>query len=175
MTSGVQCRFESKVEEDVVGNYPWIVYTVLSELIMKIIPATLLVYLNTMIIRKVKRTRMAIAKNSMLIEVKDRNKSEKRLRFRSGKKQQFISKRDKNLINLFFVLYFLFLLCNIPMAIVRILIGAGIDTDTPTFREFRVLSNTLEVFFAASNFYLYCLCNMQIRRKVSFESVDISC
>ena len=134
---------------------------------MKIIPAILLVYLNTMIIRKVKRTRLAIAKNSALVEVKDKNKSEKRLRFRSGKNSQFISKRDQNLINLFFVLYFLFLLCNIPMAIIRILMGTGINTDTPTFREFRVLSNTMEVFFAASNFYLYCLCNMQIRRKVN--------
>ena len=159
------CRLENEIQEDLVGTYPWILYTILSEMIMKIIPAILLVYLNMMIIRKVKKTRLAVLKNRQSLNAApDENK--KKIRFKSSTKTHCISKRDQNLINLFFVLYFLFLVTNIPMAIVRILIGCGIDTSKPIFREFRVLSNTLEVFFAASNFYLYCLCNMQIRRKV---------
>ena len=56
---------------------------------------------------------------------------------------------------------------NLPMAIARIMIGCGIDTTNHFFREFEAVSNSLEVFFAASNFYLHCFCNMQIRKKVS--------
>ena len=61
---GVSCRYETEIEDEVVGSYPWIVFTVLSELIMKIIPAILLVFLNMMIIRKVRKTRLAILKNN---------------------------------------------------------------------------------------------------------------
>ena len=130
---------------------------------MKIIPSLLLVFLNVMIIRKVKRTRIAICKNkpSLINE-----ESYQKKRSRNQSREHYISKKDRNLINLFFTLYGLFLICNIPMAIVRIVISTGLDPTIKTFREFRVLSNTLEVVFAASNFYLYCLCNVQIRRKV---------
>ena len=64
------CRYESELKEETVGSYPWIVYTVLSELIMKIIPALLLVVLNTMIIIKFKKTRITVAKNNQGIERK---------------------------------------------------------------------------------------------------------
>ena len=58
---GSNCRYETELELDIVGSFPWIVYTVLTELIMKIIPAILLVVLNNRIIRKVKKTRAAVA------------------------------------------------------------------------------------------------------------------
>ena len=164
------CRYESELKEETVGSYPWIVYTVLSELIMKIIPALLLVVLNTMIIIKFKKTRISVAKNNQGIE-KQRGALTKRNSIYAGVQQRNSyslakRRRDQNLINLLFVLYFIFLLTNMPMAVGRIMIGCGIDTKVPPFREFEVVSNTLEVVFAASNFYLYCLCNTQIRTKV---------
>ena len=164
------CRYESELKEETVGSYPWIVYTVLSELIMKIIPALLLVVLNTMIIIKFKKTRISVAKNCQGIE-RQRGVLTKRNSIYAGVQQRNSyslakRRRDQNLINLLFVLYFIFLLTNMPMAVGRIMIGCGIDTKVPPFREFEVVSNTLEVVFAASNFYLYCLCNTQIRTKV---------
>ena len=164
------CRYESELKEETVGSYPWIVYTVLSELIMKIIPALLLVVLNTMIIIKFKKTRISVAKNNQGIE-RQRGALTKRNSIYAGVQQRNSyslakRRRDQNLINLLFVLYFIFLLTNMPMAVGRIMIGCGIDTKVPPFREFEVVSNTLEVVFAASNFYLYCLCNTQIRTKV---------
>ena len=160
---GKECRYETEVEKDIVGSYPWIVYTVLSELIMKIIPAILLVVLNNRIIRKVKKTRAAVMRK---FEDEDQARAGKIFGIFKRNKQ-IISKRDQNLIDLFYALYFSFLLTNLPMAVVRILSGCGFDEENVVFHEFRILSNTLEALFAASNFYLYCLCNVQIRRKVS--------
>ena len=121
---------------------------------MKILPSLLLVILNSSIIMKFKKTRKRVL-NSIV-----RRKTKM-------KKEMSVSKRDKNLINLMIVLNIIFLVTNLPMAIARIMIGCGIDTTNHFFREFEAVSNSLEVFFAASNFYLYCLCNMQIRKKVS--------
>ena len=163
---GKDCRYETEVEKDIVGSYPWIVYTVLSELIMKIIPAVLLVVLNNQIIRKVKKTRAAVTRK---FEDEDRVRAGKIFRIFKRNKQ-IISKRDQNLIDLFYALYFSFLLTNLPMAVVRILSGCGFDEENVVFHEFRILSNTLEALFASSNFYLYCLCNVQIRKKVSEHS-----
>ena len=154
MCLGATCRYISEEEDDVVGSYPWIVYTILTEMLMKILPSLLLVILNSSIIMKFKKTRKRVL-NSI---VRRKNKM---------KKEMSVSKRDKNLINLMIVLNIIFLVTNLPMAIARIMIGCGIDTTNHFFREFEAVSNSLEVFFAASNFYLYCLCNMQIRKKVS--------
>ena len=151
---GATCRYISETEDDVVGSYPWITYTVLTEMLMKILPCFLLVILNSFIIVKFKNSRRRVL-NSIV------RGNSKRMK-KSG-----ISKRDKNLVNLMIALNIIFLMTNLPMAIARIMIGCGIDTSNHLFREFEAVSNSLEVFFAASNFYLYCLCNMQIRKKVS--------
>ena len=151
---GATCRYISETEDDVVGSFPWITYTVLTEILMKILPSFLLVILNSSIIMKFKNSRKRVL-NSIV------RRNSKRMR-KSG-----ISKRDKNLVNLMIVLNIIFLVTNLPMAIARIMIGCGIDTTNHMFREFEAVSNSLEVFFASSNFYLYCLCNMQIRKKVT--------
>lgn len=165
---GTDCRYETETEEEIVGSYPWIVYTVLTELIMKIVPAILLVVLNNIIIRKVKKTRTAVAAARNNVEKQDEATNKRIFRiFHRNKQQIIISKRDQNLIDLFCVLYVSFLLTNLPMAVVRILSSCGVNSDDVIFHEFRTLSNTLEALFASSNFYLYCLCNVQIRRKVS--------
>ena len=144
---GKECRYETEVEKDIVGSYPWIVYTVLSELIMKIIPAILLVVLNNQIIRKVKKTRAAVMRK---FEGEDQVRARKIFRI-FKRNNQIISKRDQNLIDLFYALYFSFLLTNLPMAVVRILSGCGFDEENVVFHEFRILSNTLEALFASSN------------------------
>ena len=168
---GKDCRYETEVEKDIVGSYPWIFFVVLSELIMKIIPAILLVFLNNRIIRKVKKTRAAVRRKC---EDEDQVRARKIFRIFQRNKQ-IISKRDQNLIDLFYALYFSFLLTNLPMAVVRILSGCGFDEDNLVFHEFRILSNTLEALFASSNFYLYCLCNVQIRKKVPEQSSHDFC
>ena len=163
---GTDCRYETETEEEIVGSYPWIVYTVLTELIMKIIPAILLVVLNNIIIRKVKKTRAAVAAAKSCNA--EQGEALKRRVFKIFRRRQhIISKRDRNLIDLFSVLYISFLVTNLPMAVVRILSGCGFNMEDRIFHEFRTLSNTLEALFASSNFYLYCLCNVQIRRKVT--------
>lgn len=153
--SGATCRYISETEDEFVGSYPWIVYTVLTEMIMKILPCFILVILNSSIIIRFRNSRKRVLNSIVRRNSKRKNKDS-------------ISKRDRNLINLMIVLNVIFLLTNLPMAIARILIGCGIDTTKHLFREFEAVSNSLEVFFAASNFYLYCLCNMQIRKKVSY-------
>ena len=80
-------------------------------------------------------------------------------------KNETISKKDQHAMKLLLFLGIEFFFTNIPMAIVKIAMSLGYN-DEPVFREFVVLSIVLEVSFAASNFYLYCICNSIIRRKV---------
>ena len=75
------------------------------------------------------------------------------------------SNKDQNAMKLLLFLGVEFFFTNIPMAIGKIAISFGYKEE-PVFKEFVVLSIILEVSFAASNFYLYCLCNSQIRMKV---------
>ena len=84
-------------------------------------------------------------------------------------RQKTISKKDQNAMKLLFFLSIEFFFTNIPMAVVKIAMSFGYS-DEAIFEEFVVLSIVLEVSFAASNFYLYCLCNSQIRRKVYYLS-----
>ena len=80
-------------------------------------------------------------------------------------KYKTITKKDQATMKLLCFLSIEFFFTNIPMAIVKIAMAFGYS-DEPIFHEFLVLSIMLEISFAASNFYLYCFCNTQIRRKV---------
>ena len=75
------------------------------------------------------------------------------------------SKRDKNIITLLFLLSLVFAIANIPMAVGRIC--KAFNVEAPWYPTFNCVINVLEVCFASSNFYLYCLCNAAIRRKVN--------
>ena len=89
------------------------------------------------------------------------------------KKYYQISKKDKSLIRLLFMMSLVFFITNIPMAIGRIIQSFDISTEDKFFKEFAVVTNVMEIFFASSNFYLYCFCNLQFRRNVSFLSTFI--
>ena len=60
-----------------------------------------------------------------------------------------------------------FVVTNIPMAVVKICLACGLDSKKPGFKQFQTLSIVLEVFFAASDFYLFCFCHKTFRKKVS--------
>ena len=77
-----------------------------------------------------------------------------------------ISKKDRSLIRLLFMMSIVFFATNIPMAVARIMQAFG-HTDNKVFKDFVVVANVMEILFAASNFYLYCFCNHQFRRNVS--------
>ena len=84
-----------------------------------------------------------------------------------SKKYYEISKKDKSLIRLLFMMSLVFFATNIPMAIGRIIESFDFSsTDDKFFKEFAVVTNVMEIFFASSNFYLYCFCNYQFRRNV---------
>lgn len=61
-----------------------------------------------------------------------------------------------------------FFVTNIPMGVGRIIQSLGISSKDNFFKEFAIVANVMEISFAASNFYLYCFCNRQFRRNVSF-------
>ena len=123
-----------------ISTYPWIIYTVLREMLTKILPSILVIILNIQMV-----------------------KSYNRKTFQHSKR--LLAQKDQNLMRLLFFLGVTFFVCNIPMAVIRILVSIGFTTE-PIFKEFRIIINTIEVLFAASNFYCYCLCNVQIRQKV---------
>ena len=64
-----------------------------------------------------------------------------------------------------------FFVTNIPMAVGRIIQSLGITTKDKIFKEFAIVANVMEIFFAASNFYLYCFCNYQFRRNVRNQTI----
>ena len=80
-----------------------------------------------------------------------------------------MSKKDRMAMKLLVFLSIEFCFTNIPMAVVKIAMAFGYS-DEPVFHEFVVFSIILEITFAASNFYLYCLCNSQVRKKVQRPS-----
>ena len=77
------------------------------------------------------------------------------------------SDKDKNIITLLFFLTLIFIVTNMPMAGARIMQAFGHTLAGTSASIFSCIVNILEVSFAASNFYLYCLCNARIREKVT--------
>ena len=162
-------------------TFPWITYVFLTEMLVKIIPAFMLVTLNAIMINgfhKVIQRRSTLCIQNPKIEkdlMEKINSNVKSSYGRSFWKSKYIhrkiarmrrvSKKDKNIIKLLFLMSIIFFLTNMPMAIGRILSSFGYHNE-PVFKDFVILSNVLEVLYAASNFYLYCLCNSQIRQKV---------
>ena len=91
------------------------------------------------------------------------------LKEESSLKYYEVSRRDKSLMRLLFMMSLVFFLTNIPMAVGRIIQSLGITTKDRFFKEFAIVANVMEMVFAASNFYLYCFCNNQFRRNVRRE------
>ena len=235
---GSECRYQRLViNTEVNTTYPWVIYVVLAELFVKVLPSVLLVSLNTMMISRfhevIERRSIMQAKSfvegttklSLIADITDIQKTnlattdipgkpalappseDNQIRqSKSGQrkvhtirtiyrkasgfrlntesvlqkaqtipneqptpKSYMISRKEKSLIKLLFVLSLVFFVANIPMAIARILVSLGFtNEDHIMMKVFFIICNLLEFFFAASNFYLYCFCNAKIRRKVLF-------
>ena len=77
------------------------------------------------------------------------------------------SQRSVNTLRLLVFMGTEFVVTNIPMAVVKICLACGLDSKKPGFKQFQTVSIVLEVFFAASDFYLFCFCHKTFRKKVS--------
>ena len=152
---GTTCRYQVEEAAGVIGTFPWVTYSLLINLLTKILPSILMIIGNIKMIRRYHQVTNKIGLN--------RNN----IKQTSKKHSKVISKRDHNLMKLLFFLGLTFFIGNFPMAFLRICIAFGYK-DEPVFKEFRVLVNTLEICFASSNFFFYCFCNVQIRRRVGF-------
>ena len=177
-SSSNPCGFISTVRENLLSTYPWITYTVLAEMIAKIIPAILLVILNILMIRgytAALHRRYRMSHHTKVEDLPEGNKKAEKRKIVSWeniedndtkrRKYKRFNRKEKNLINLLLLLGCVFLVTNIPIAIAKILLACGYKEEQ-YFEQFVVLSNVLEVFFASSNFYLYCLFHGQVRQKV---------
>ena len=191
---GLECKWVEVVRQDVRGRYPWVTYVILTELFVKILPTVLLLTFNFLMAdrfyhiveqRRILRARNFVSGSGQLLAGTDgagsevgkaqdgkglaQNCSLTSLNPGSTRQRSFLvgiktfSDKDKNIITLLFFLTLIFMLTNIPMAGARIMQAFGQTSLNPLFN---CIVNILEVSFAASNFYLYCLCNARIREKV---------
>ena len=77
-----------------------------------------------------------------------------------------------------------FILTSTPAAVMNIMTACGFESSSPTFeaswfvvsnkyslkinfQDFQTVCIVLEVFFAASDFYLFCWCHDSLRQKVA--------
>ena len=232
-----ECHYRRKIitKDHIFQTFPWVVYVVLAELFVKVIPSFLLVSLNALMINRFHKvierrsilraktfvegsTRLSliaditdiqesnladkvisrrvsileVAKEDTKIDEKSVNQTTNDLIYQKASgfrlntenilkkpktskteqsKTYLVSKKDKSLIKLLFVLSLVFFVANIPMAIGRTLGAFGYSSnDHFAMKVFFTICNILEFFFAASNFYLYCFCNAKIRKKVCSHS-----
>ena len=201
------CRFLTRLvdRDHLLSQFPWVVFVILAELFVRVIPSLLLVSLNAVMIhqfhaiiekRDILRARTFVRGSAQLsIAAAGDNKEQHRVelnqdittikqklkprfcqnknktensRYEKPKNTFFlVSKKDRSLIKLLFVMSVVFFVANIPMAFIRTVQAFNISSDTQVFKQFIIISNVAEIFFAASNFYLYCLCNNKFRTTVS--------
>ena len=81
-----------------------------------------------------------------------------------------------------------FILTSTPAAVMNIMTACGFESSSPTFeaswfvvsnkyslkinfQDFQTVCIVLEVFFAASDFYLFCWCHDSLRQKVTNSKV----
>ena len=74
------------------------------------------------------------------------------------------------MISLLTIIILLFFICNFPQAILRIIhsVDGHHYKYNVAFQIFRITCNLLEFSNASSNFYIYFLCNRQIREHVNY-------
>ena len=78
--------------------------------------------------------------------------------------------QERTVIILLTIINILFFICNFPQAILRItqsLDGHHYKYNV-AFQIFRITCNLLEFSNASSNFYIYFLCNRQVRDHVNY-------
>ena len=77
-----------------------------------------------------------------------------------------LSKKEKNVIVILSTITVMFILCNFPQAILRIMNKDEYSQNAP-FQIFRLVCNLTEFLNASVNFLIYFLCNRQIREEVT--------
>ena len=76
------------------------------------------------------------------------------------------SKKEKNVIVILSTITVMFILCNFPQAILRIM-NKEEYSQNAAFQIFRLVCNLTEFLNASVNFLIYFLCNRQIREEVT--------
>ena len=78
--------------------------------------------------------------------------------------------QERTVIILLTVIIILFFICNFPQAILRIIhsVDGHHYKYNEAFQIFRITCNLLEFSNASSNFYIYVLCNRQVREHVNY-------
>jgi hypothetical protein len=173
--AGHMCRYQTAVRDNLRSRYPWVTYVILTELTVKILPSLLLLTLNVLMADRFYR----VVERRGVLQARKFHSGESKLvptgsgvlvgvgREETSLSKSFLigvntfSKKDKNILQLLVLLSVVFVLANLPMAVVRIMGAWGHKDNILTCTV-----NALEVSFAASNFYLYCLCNSRIRQQV---------
>lgn len=197
---GHKCMYQTVVRNGMLGGSPWVTYVILTELMLKILPSILLLILNFLMAeryyqaveRRAKlRASSFVSGSSQLMSVenyptversfdkKRTNQKDKKQtlaqgcsqkakspRVGVGKGLRTFSSKDKSLLLLLFTLTIVFIITNIPMAVVRIMTAF----DKFIHPILKCVVNVLELSFASTNFYLYCLCNERIRKKVAISA-----
>ena len=74
--------------------------------------------------------------------------------------------QEKNVIVILSTITVMFILCNFPQAILRIMNNHTYNQNAP-FQIFRLVCNLMEFLSASVNFLIYFLCNKQIRDEVT--------
>ena len=73
--------------------------------------------------------------------------------------------QEKNVIVILSTITVMFIFCNFPQAILRIINNHSYNQNAP-FQIFRLVCNLTEFLNASVNFLIYFLCNRQIRDEV---------
>ena len=82
----------------------------------------------------------------------------------------FFSFQERSVIILLTIINVLFFICNFPQAILRIMhsLDGHHYKYNVGFQIFRIICNLLEFSNASLNFYIYFLCNRQVREHVNY-------
>ena len=73
--------------------------------------------------------------------------------------------QEKNVIIILSAITVMFIFCNFPQAVLRIMYNHAYNQNAP-FQIFRLVCNLTEFLNASVNFLIYFLCNRQIRGEV---------
>ncbi|XP_045115816.1 probable G-protein coupled receptor AH9.1 [Portunus trituberculatus] len=121
------------------SDLKWFMWEVIVELFHRLIPASLLLFLNIRIIctfRKIKMRRRNII---------SKNEKEK-----DGKAQL-----EQHLVYMLIAIVTTFLVSNLPAAVLALIDRAGSAHGPPAVEVFRAVANSLEAFGSSLNFVLY--------------------
>ena len=159
ISTGV-CYYDKDHRPGLLETYPWITYVVSTEIGLKILPSAALAFINWKLFKTGKiRFKSCICINRL-------SKIFRHKQFSWNLNNNDVSEDVDPTAQLIFFLSVEFIVTSIPMTVVKILVACGHDSSETIFKDFQTVSIVLEVFFAASDFYLFCWCHQAFREKV---------